>query len=61
MLVRDSESTRSKAFRSATFPITNLTWTALRLKPDQRGEKLMTNCLTHGAAYVKEIKSKTVS
>jgi hypothetical protein len=27
----------------------------------QRGEKLKTICLTHGTAFVKEIKSKTIS
>ena len=61
ILVRDSGCTQSKASRNATFTITNLTWTALRFKPCQCGEKLMTSCLTHGTAYVRQIKSKTVS
>jgi len=60
-LVGYSGGTRVKVYRNATFPITDLTWTALRLKPGQRGEKLMINSLPHGTAYVKEIKSKTNS
>jgi hypothetical protein len=51
-LTGENRSTRRKTCPSATLPTTNPTCTDPRSNPDLRGERPVTNRLSHGTAYL---------